>query len=488
MPFVVLHAQEDCSNGVDDDGDGLIDLNDNGCDCIETQNLLPNGDFEEYSTLPDRPEQLNKANGWLFPMTNSGEVSPRATYSHTQGFNSLPSPYPSGEGAVQMKYKYLLAPVNPPPSPPDYNLMRREFAGRNLEAELFAGETYIVQMYVTWLNTDTNRNWPLFHFGLWGSHDELRPFELPYGFCPEGFENWVTLAKIPYQPELQTWTRISMEFTAETDIKSIVVGLDCEIPTIYYQLNGEKSFGIDKVEIFKKSDEFGVETSGAYCLGNLSFESFSNAEFTPQNYQWYYNGIAIEGATSADFTLNENAEEGYYSVRAENASGCRNSGAAGFFIPEYETDFEIIVNDIQHQMQIITENPQQYTYSVDGVNFQGSTSFTDIAPGDYTLSVKNADGCIIAEKGFAVFELYNVFTPNGDGLNDGWLVKGLQNYPGARVQIFDKKGVEKLNYIIPENLNKFEWNGQSTSSGTYWYIIEIDSSRKIKGSVTVKRH
>ena len=139
-------------------------------------------------------------------------------------------------------------------------------------------------------------------------------------------------------------------------------------------------------------------------------------------------------------------------------------------------------------MQIITENPQQYTYSVDGVNFQGSTSFTDIAPGDYTLSVKNADGCIIAEKGFAVFELYNVFTPNGDGLNDGWLVKGLQNYPGARVQIFDKKGVEKLNYIIPENLHKFEWNGQSTSSGTYWYIIEIDSSRKIKGSVTVKRH
>src|SRR5439155_5801317 len=35
----------------------------------------------------------------------------------------------------------------------------------------------------------------------------------------------------------------------------------------------------------------------------------------------------------------------------------------------------------------------QYTYSIDGVNFQASTVFNNVAPNTYTLTVQNAAGC-----------------------------------------------------------------------------------------------
>src|SRR5207247_1002232 len=35
----------------------------------------------------------------------------------------------------------------------------------------------------------------------------------------------------------------------------------------------------------------------------------------------------------------------------------------------------------------------QYTYSIDGINFQASTTFNNVAPNTYTLTVQDAGGC-----------------------------------------------------------------------------------------------
>jgi hypothetical protein len=69
--FLTLNAsaQEVCSNGLDDDNDGLIDLNDNlDCDCINIStetfgiNFLPNPSFEEYNCLPTQFSQVVDTN------------------------------------------------------------------------------------------------------------------------------------------------------------------------------------------------------------------------------------------------------------------------------------------------------------------------------------------------------------------------------------------------------------------------------------------
>ena len=45
--------------------------------------------------------------------------------------------------------------------------------------------------------------------------------------------------------------------------------------------------------------------------------------------------------------------------------------------------------------------------------------------------------------------IHDGISPNGDGINDTWVVDGIQNYPANKVQVFDKWGdmvFEKDNY------------------------------------------
>ena len=62
-----LSAQEICNNAIDDDNDGLVDLNDDDCECATfiPTSLIPNPSFEEMSCCPDNEAQLNCANEWI---------------------------------------------------------------------------------------------------------------------------------------------------------------------------------------------------------------------------------------------------------------------------------------------------------------------------------------------------------------------------------------------------------------------------------------
>jgi hypothetical protein len=56
--FYFLYSAEICNNGIDDDGNGLIDLNDIiSCPCSDTtivvNSLIPNPSFEDTSMLPN---------------------------------------------------------------------------------------------------------------------------------------------------------------------------------------------------------------------------------------------------------------------------------------------------------------------------------------------------------------------------------------------------------------------------------------------------
>src|SRR5680860_184376 len=69
-PFI-LNAQEICDNGIDDNGNGLIDLNDPECDCNgfgasqTIPSLIPNPSFEDHSCCPSSYSQLNCADTWI---------------------------------------------------------------------------------------------------------------------------------------------------------------------------------------------------------------------------------------------------------------------------------------------------------------------------------------------------------------------------------------------------------------------------------------
>ena len=97
--FLGLH--EICDNGIDDDRDGLIDLNDDECECAQTDlvSLIPNPSFEEMSCCPQQRNALSCANTWI------QASEPTTDYIHTCGWMGwpdleAPQPFPDGDGIV----------------------------------------------------------------------------------------------------------------------------------------------------------------------------------------------------------------------------------------------------------------------------------------------------------------------------------------------------------------------------------------------------
>ena len=71
-------------------------------------------------------------------------------------------------------------------------------------------------------------------------------------------------------------------------------------------------------------------------------------------------------------------------------------------------------------------------------------------------------------------------SPDGDGQNDLWQIEGIELYPNATVEIYDRNGKLLLTYKNYDNANGWDgtYNGHPMPSTDYWYVISIDEIDK----------
>jgi len=109
------------------------------------------------------------------------------------------------------------------------------------------------------------------------------------------------------------------------------------------------------------------------------------------------------------------------------------------------------------------------------------------------VRVEDAEGCTVTatyEVEYFDIEIPNYFTPNGDGENEVWKPKYLDNNVNARIYIFDRYG---RRLVVLESGQG--WDGtyekRPMPSGDYWYIIEINDQlydkREFYGNFTLFR-
>ncbi|MCX2484888.1 MBG domain-containing protein [Pedobacter sp. MR2016-24] len=99
------------------------------------------------------------------------------------------------------------------------------------------------------------------------------------------------------------------------------------------------------------------------------------------------------------------------------------------------------------------------TYTVTGANQYGRTSTQS-----FTIEVLND---------YKALNITNVMTPNGDGVNDRWIVENIDLYPNNTVKIVDRSGrmvYEKKGY---DNSWDAMFRGYQLSEGTYYYLIDF---------------
>ena len=86
---------------------------------------------------------------------------------------------------------------------------------------------------------------------------------------------------------------------------------------------------------------------------------------------------------------------------------------------------------------------------------------------------------------------YNLITPNGDGLNDEFVIEGVELYENSRLIIYNRWGRTVLETVGYQNDWQGTENGKDLSSGVYYYVLELNEPRvelkQINGIVSVLR-
>jgi len=112
----------------------------------------------------------------------------------------------------------------------------------------------------------------------------------------------------------------------------------------------------------------------------------------------------------------------------------------------------------------------------------------------YTVTVTNANGCsstvsyaVVVADDLSILKATNLLSPNGDGVNDVWKVENIDMYPQAMVRIFDKAG--RMVYTRKGYDNSWDgtYNGQPLAENTYYYIIDLEAGKVLKGYITLVR-
>ena len=102
-------------------------------------------------------------------------------------------------------------------------------------------------------------------------------------------------------------------------------------------------------------------------------------------------------------------------------------------------------------------------YTIDGFCGDTQSTFIELVPCDLTIP--------------------NVFSPNGDGLNEVFEVENLLYFDNVRFQVFNRWGQE----VYSDSSYRNNWNGAGLSEGTYFFLMDVPSLGKFRGELTLLR-
>jgi gliding motility-associated-like protein len=274
---------------------------------------------------------------------------------------------------------------------------------------------------------------------------------------------------------------------------------------------GQFNLQINKVPSFFVMGEENIDDPRIVCLNDTPLVLEAENPGAIYAYQWTNKsgvnlGInATQGVTTA----------GNYTVTAtDKFNGCSRSRTIVVEESEVATLEESFItiideannigntNTISVSIDTIRNNlgPGAYQYALRNEDtsirypfsgFQDTPVFENLEGGIYTIIVNDKNGCVPdAKLPISVIQYPKFFTPNGDGKNDTWSIKGANKsfYPNSSIDIYNRFG--KLVAQIPIDSQGWDgtYNGTRLPSDDYWFRVQLIPANTNKNPILKKGH
>ena len=220
------------------------------------------------------------------------------------------------------------------------------------------------------------------------------------------------------------------------------------------------------------------------------------SSFTPFTYVWSNNP-----SNSSDTTLMCSA--GNVSVIFTDAKGCVATNTitvvndvipvASFTATPPSPVTPTVLIDFTNTSTIATGSITSAVWNFgDGNGASGNNVdhfYTNAGTFPIVLTVTGSNGCVnsytVSYVVDAVIEVPNVFTPNGDGVNEFLKFKNLELLGSNNIAIFNRWGKK----VFEQDNYKNDWNGGGHTDGTYFFILSVPGATPnvYKGYVQLMR-
>jgi gliding motility-associated-like protein len=250
------------------------------------------------------------------------------------------------------------------------------------------------------------------------------------------------------------------------------------------------------------------DTMPTVCKGSSLVLDAGNS---PVGYktQWYKNDVIMNNELSTKLPIVVNDND-FYKIVATNYCGVEDEASTSVSIYDrqhltqlktidscatFVSAFEINTGTLLDNTKWTIENN---VYDDKVVNQKSNMNHTFLDVSIYDLSIQGYYGtCLLADTSFKFktvdcsVKLTNTFTPNGDQANDWWYISGIENFPNASIDIFNRWGIKIKS--INKNIPNLAWDGynsegQLMENGTYYYVLRFDMGKQpIKGYINLLR-
>ncbi len=269
-----------------------------------------------------------------------------------------------------------------------------------------------------------------------------------------------------------------------------------QMQTLFARLtNAGNCFGILPIYLTViPSPQFSGAATATYCLNTfpepLTLDSGVVGDADAFSFLW------STGATTPTIQV---TAPGEYSVTVSfvqslnginyTCSSSRTLTVIGSELPELS--YELTGNYGNQTLIITATGSGNYLYALNNENgpYQESNVFENLPGGIYTVYVLDTNGCGISSIKVFVLGFPNYFTPNNDGVNDHWTLRGV-NLKDSLIQsvvIFDRYG-KILHWL---DFNTFGWDGtyrgRPLPSSDYWFKATLKDGSIYRGHFTLKR-